>query len=387
MRVVLDAQWFCDYGLTVGISNFTYNLYKALIARSKNKYVLSFFDKDKERGNREKLKKYFSESEVEFSECNTISYKDVLNDSNVFGNQTYAEATGAYGDVYFCNFHLRIPPKMKEKWVVTIHDFIPLLYKETLSYSLNSYTSHIKAINIMKQWKPHIVTDSECVKRDVLKLIPEYNETEVTAIALGYNADTHYCEINQAVLDELRIDKDYLFFFSPFDKRKNAPLTVEAFNIIADKFPNLKLVMSGNFNSETQETMARICRSKYRERIIVTGFVNDDEKRTLMSAALATLYPSVCEGFGLPIIEAQACGCPVITSNTTSMPEVAGDAALFIDPHSAESLVNAMERIVLSKDLRMDLAKKGYENIKRYSWDLAAEKMEDVFKFSGGLVK
>jgi glycosyltransferase involved in cell wall biosynthesis len=380
MRVVLDAQWLCDYGLTMGISSFTYNLYKTLISCGKNDYVLSFFDKDKERGNREKLKKYFSESEVEFSECNTISYKDVLNDPNVFGNQTYAEATGAYGDVYFCNFHLKIPQKVKEKWVVTVHDFIPMLYKEALSYPLNSYNSQIKAINRIRQWKPHIVTDSECVKQDVLKLIPEYNETEVTVVGLGYNADTHYCEINQTVLDELRIDNDYLLFFSPFDKRKNAPLTVEAFNIIAAKFPNLKLVMSGNFISETQQTMARICRSKYRERIIVTGFVNDDEKRTLMSAALATLYPSVCEGFGLPIIEAQACGCPVITSNTTSMPEVAGDAALLIDPHSVESLANAMEKIVLSKELRNDLVKKGYENIKRYSWSLAAEKMEEVFR-------
>jgi glycosyltransferase involved in cell wall biosynthesis len=379
MRVVLDAQVLCDFKLTSGIPIFTYNLYKTLISRGKNEYVLSFFDKGKERGNREKLKKYFSESEVVFSECNTISYRDVLDNPDVFGDKTYAEATGACGDVYFCNFHFKIPPKMKEKWVVTIHDLVHLLYKEYTAASWE-IVSHIKAINIMKQWKPHIVTDSECVKQDVLKLIPEYNETEVTAIALGYNADTHYCEINQAVLDELRIDKDYLLFFSPFHKRKNAPLTVEAFSIIADKFPNLKLVMSGSFQTETQETMARICRSKYRERIIVTGLVNDDEKRTLMSGALATLYPSVCEGFGLPIIEAQACGCPVITSNTTSMPEVAGDAALLIDPHSAESLANAVEKIVLSKELRNDLVKKGYENIKRYSWDLAAGKMEEVFR-------
>jgi len=379
MKVVLDAQWLCDYGLTNGISIFTYNLYKALINRGKNEYVLSFFDKGKERGNREKLKKYFSEREVEFSECNAISYRDVLNNPDVFGDKTYAEATGAYGDVYFSSFHRDIPKIMAEKWVVTVHDLVHLLYKEHTAPS-SEIVSHIKAINIMKQWKPHIVTDSECVKQDVLKLIPEYNETEVTAIVLGYDTDIHYHEINQAILDELRIDKDYLLFFSPFHKRKNAPLTVEAFSIIADKFPNLELVMSGGFQTETQETMSRICRSKYRERIIVTGLVSDDEKRTLMSGALATLYPSMCEGFGLPIIEAQACGCPVITSNTTSMPEVAGGAALLIDPHSAESLANAMEKIVLSKELRNDLVKKGYENIKRYSWDLAAEKMEEVFR-------
>ena len=376
MRGALNAQWFCDYKLPHGIAVFTYNLYKALIRRNKNKYTLFFFDYGKERGNREKLKQYFSEDEVEFSECNTISYMDVLNSPNVFDGKTYAEVTGIHGDVYFSNSHTKIPPKMKEKWVVTVHDFIPLLYKELGL----SPASDIKAIKLMKQWKPHIVTDSEYIKQDVLKVIPEYNETEVTAIGLGYNANTHYHEVNQAILDELQINGEYLLFFSPFEKRKNSTMTFEAFNMIANKFPNLKLVMTGGFSNEALETIARICRSKLRERIIVTSIVSDDEKRTLMSGALATLYPSLCEGFGLPIIEAQACGCPVITSNTTSMPEVAGDAALLIDPSNVDSLANAMEKIVVFKELREDLVKNGYENIKRYSWDLAAEKMEEVFE-------
>jgi glycosyltransferase involved in cell wall biosynthesis len=380
MRVVLDAQVFCDYELCHGIAVFAYNLYKTLIKRGKNKYVLSFFDKGKERGNREKLKKYFSEEDAEFSECNTISYKDILNNLDVFNDQTYAQATGIYGDVYFCNYSCNIPYKMAEKWVVTIHDFIYILYKDV--YMQSAANLHIKTNGIMKQWKPHIVTDSEHVRQDVLKVIPEYTDTEVTAIGLGYNTDTHYHEINQAILEELRINGDYFLFFSPFQVRKNPLLAVEAFDMVASKFTDIKLVMSGNFVSitEIQKTMTRICRSKYRERIIVTGLVSDDEKRTLMSGALATLYPSLYEGFGLPIIEAQACGCPVITSNTTSMPEVAGEAALLINPRSVESLADAMEKIILSKDLREDLAKKGYENIKRYSWDLTAKLIEDVFE-------
>jgi glycosyltransferase involved in cell wall biosynthesis len=376
MRVILDAQMLCYVGPTEGIPVFTYNLYKTLIKRSKNEYVISFFDKGKEQGNREKLKKYFSENEAEFSECNTINYGDIFNNAGIFGNQTYAQVTGIYGDVYFSNWHINIPSKMAEKWIVTIPDFIPLLYKELKLPTAN----HIAAINIMKQWKPHIVAISENVRQDVLKIIPEYNEAEVTAINLGYNTSAHYHEINQAILDELRIEGDFFLFFSPFRENKNALLAVEAFDAIASKFPNVKLVMAGKFSSETQKTIARICRSKYRERIIVTGLISDDEKRTLMSGALVTLFPSLCEGFGLPIIEAQACGCPVITSNTTSMPEVAGNAALLIDPRNAESLAKAMEKIILSKDLRKDLVKKGYENIKRYSWDLAARQMEEVFE-------
>lgn len=341
MRGALDAQWLCDNKLTHGIAVFTYNLYKALIRRSKNKYTLFFFDCGKEHGNREKLKRYFSEDEVEFFEC-----------------KSDAEVAGIHGDVYFTDSHTKIPPKMKGKWVVIVHDSTPLLYKNT---------------------KPHIITASEHIRQNVLKAIPEYNETEVTAIGLGYNARTHYHEVNKAILNELQINGDYLLFFSPFEKRKNSAMTFEAFNMIANKFPNVKLVMTGDFSNEAAETMAHICRSKFRERIIVTSVVSDDEKRTLMSGALATLYPSLCEGFGLPIIEAQACGCPVITSNTTSMPEVAGKAALLIDPHSVEFLANAMEKVIISKYLRENLIKKGYENIKRYTWDLAAEKMESVF--------
>jgi len=379
MRVVLDAQRLCSYKLTDGITVFTYNLYRNLIARGKNEYVLSFFDKGKERGNRDKLKKYFAENEAAFSECNVISYKDILNNPDVFDNKTYAEITNTYGNIYFCNHYIDAPLKMKEKWIVLVHDFIPLLYKHLWTQSPQFYNLFTQKINQLKQWKPHIVTNTEHVKQDVFKVISEYKDTEVTPIVLGYNTDIHYSEINQEILEELRISGDYLLFFSPFSIRKNAPLTVEAFNMIANKFPKLKLVMTGILHDERHETIARICRSKYRERIIVTGIVSDAEKRTLMSGALATLYPSLCEGFGLPIIEAQACSSPVITSNTTSMPEVAGNAALLIDPNNVDSLANAMERIVLSKELREDLAKKGYENIKRYTWDLAAEKMEDIF--------
>jgi hypothetical protein len=166
MRVVLDAQMFCDAKRIDGIPTFTYNLYKTLIKRGKNKYILSFFDKGKERGNREKLKEYFSEDEAEFSECNTISYRDALNDPNVFWNKTYAQATGASGDVYFCSASFRVPCTMAEKWIVTVYDFIDLLYKEELK---QPFAFHIKAINIMKQWKPHIVAISEHVRQDVLK--------------------------------------------------------------------------------------------------------------------------------------------------------------------------------------------------------------------------
>jgi len=379
MRVVLDAQILCDHKLIHGTSIFAYNLYRTLITRGKNEYILSFFDKNKERGNREKLKEYFSEDEVVFSECNTISYKDVLSDSNVFGNKTYAESTGTYGDVYFCDCSLYMPTKMTEKWIVTHYDFIPLQCEKFRPTS-HFVTHMIKTINAMRVWKPHIITITEYVKQEVLRRIPEYKENEVTVTGAGYNSNIHYKEINQDILNELHLHEDYLLFFSPFFSHKNAPLTVEAFNLIANKFPNLRLVMTGRFIDDTQETMSRICRSEFRERIIVTGVVNDNEKRTLISGALAVLYPSLCEGFGLPIIESQTCGTPVITSNTTCMPEVAGDAALLIDPRSTESLASAMEKIIISKSLREDYIKKGYENIKRYSWDLTAEKMEETFE-------
>jgi len=106
--------------------------------------------------------------------------------------------------------------------------------------------------------------------------------------------------------------------------------------------------------------------------VIFPGWIQTDDLTRLLAGAKAMVFPSLYEGFGIPVIEAMACGTPVVCSNTTSLPEVAGEAAILIDPKNKEQLIEAMEKIVSKEELRKDLIEKGLKNVKRFSWEKCA---------------
>ncbi len=110
------------------------------------------------------------------------------------------------------------------------------------------------------------------------------------------------------------------------------------------------------------------------------GFVNDNDMATLYSLASIYIYPSLYEGFGLPILEAQACGCPVISSNSSSMPEVGKDSVLYINPSSEKEILNALNKTIESKELRQDLISKGLKNISNFNWANTARKLYEEIK-------
>jgi alpha-1,3-rhamnosyl/mannosyltransferase len=116
------------------------------------------------------------------------------------------------------------------------------------------------------------------------------------------------------------------------------------------------------------------------KRVFRTGYLNEESLACLYSSALALVFPSLYEGFGLPVIEAMACGCPVICSNAASLPEVAGDAALLIDPHNVDELAGAIDRVVDDSALRNDLIRKGTERASQFSWKRTAKETLAVFR-------
>ena len=117
-----------------------------------------------------------------------------------------------------------------------------------------------------------------------------------------------------------------------------------------------------------------------KERVHFTGYIDANDLPTIYSLAEGLVFPSFYEGFGLPILEAMACGCPVITSNVSSMPEVAGDAALLIDPKNTEAIAQAMASVISNEKLRKKLIEKGYEQVKKFTWDKTAEETLALYK-------
>jgi glycosyltransferase involved in cell wall biosynthesis len=116
------------------------------------------------------------------------------------------------------------------------------------------------------------------------------------------------------------------------------------------------------------------------EKVHFLGYMTDEQLAALYTSCFAFIYPSLYEGFGLPIVEAMSCGAPVITSNSTSLPEVLGDAGLLIDPHSVESLHQAMRQIAEGEDTRRELKVKSLERAKLFSWEAAAVKVRDIYE-------
>ncbi|HJB21667.1 MAG TPA: glycosyltransferase family 4 protein [Candidatus Fournierella merdavium] len=174
------------------------------------------------------------------------------------------------------------------------------------------------------------------------------------------------------------LPEKYLLFVGNANPRKNLARMIRAFDSAADRLAaDCRLVIAGEQGWKFSEEDA-LREIRHRERIHFIGFVEDGDMPALYSAAELFLFPTLYEGFGIPVIEAQMCGTPVLTSNCSSLPEVAGDAAVYVDPYSEESITDGLLRALGDPRLAADLRRKGLENARRFSWQKSAELLEKI---------
>ncbi|CAA0204415.1 glycosyltransferase family 1 protein [Klebsiella oxytoca] len=167
---------------------------------------------------------------------------------------------------------------------------------------------------------------------------------------------------------------DYIFCVSNRKEHKNEKRLIEAYSLIAEK-NHVKLVFSGKPSSSLHELIKNY---NLEDNIIFTGFISDEMLPNYYRGALVLIMPSIYEGFGLPVIEAMACGIPTIASATTSLGEIAGDASLLIDPFDVESIKDALEKIISDQMLQKELKIKGLEHVKKYTWGKTVNKVKVV---------
>jgi glycosyltransferase involved in cell wall biosynthesis len=160
-------------------------------------------------------------------------------------------------------------------------------------------------------------------------------------------------------------------------KRKNIARLVEAFETLE---PDWRLVLAGSLGYGSADILARIERSPARDRISILGYVSPEELARWYSRAMVFAFPSLDEGFGMPVLEAMAAGTPVVTSNRSALPEVAGDAAILVDPESTEALGAALRLLAGNGDLRRDLAGRGMERARLFTWEKAVRETWDVYR-------
>jgi glycosyltransferase involved in cell wall biosynthesis len=164
------------------------------------------------------------------------------------------------------------------------------------------------------------------------------------------------------------------------EKRKNLTRVIRAFEIIHEKERDLQLVIAGGEGHGVEEINEQIDRSSHRVAIHRLGFVSDEMLVSLYRDAIALLYPSLYEGFGIPILEAMAAGCPVITSKIGAMAEVADNAALLVDPNDTDEMVAAMERVIYDTGLRESLIAAGLNRARERTWERCTEETLGVYR-------
>jgi glycosyltransferase involved in cell wall biosynthesis len=262
--------------------------------------------------------------------------------------------------------------------VVTIHDLAFLHYAEHVRRRRYHYLRQM--VRRARRQARFVITPSEATRVDVLELLGGDPERTV-AIPLG--VDERFRSPPEERRGETRerygLEEPFVLAVGTVEPRKNLVRLIEAMTLLADEYPHL-LALAGPTGWLSQGVEAAISGSGISKRIRRLGFVADDDLPALYAAATAVAVPSLYEGFGLPVLEALASGAAVVTSNVSSLPEVAGDAAVLVDPTSAADIAAALRRLIDAPEFATDLRCRAVERARRFSWASTAERTLDVYR-------
>ena len=264
--------------------------------------------------------------------------------------------------------------------VVTIHDLAFKIFPEHFPLRdlrrLNWFT------DFAIRRATRLIAVSESTKRDILKVYPETREENIRVIHHGFDAPFSLSEETaQGTLEKFSlVSGEYILYVGALQPRKNLERLMDAFATLAQKYPSARLVLAGEAAWMSEDIFRARDRNSFRDRIILAGRVSFAERAALYGNARIFAFPSLYEGFGLPILEAFAAGVPVISADNSSFPEVAGEAALFFDAGKTDEFADLMLDLWESESRRKSLIEKGKSQLKKFSWDMCArETAEWIF--------
>ena len=291
-------------------------------------------------------------------------------------------------DVYHAP-HYVLPAGVRCRSVVTIHDCIHLMFPQYLPNKA-AYAYARASMWAAARRSSCILTVSEASKRDIL----HFFDVPPEKIVVVYNAiDDHFwveppAEDVARVRERYQLDHDFVLYVGNIKPHKNLVRLIEAFAEFRKAgFDAVKLLIIGDEISRLPALRRAVHRHKLHKHVRFLGYLPDHTLAILYRLARAFVFPSLYEGFGLPPLEAMASGTPVITSNVSSLPEVAGDAAMLVDPYDVDSIVDGLRRVVSDSALAADLRRRGMERAREFSWERSVEKTREVYREIGGKKK
>lgn len=280
-----------------------------------------------------------------------------------------------------------VPAFMPKPYVVTIHDMSRLLFTERRVDYRDELKLHWFRRGLLRADK--VISVSNATQRDVMntlgipgsriRMIYNAPDPVFTAPIRGLELDESY-----RIMERYQINYPFILYAGNVRPQKNVPRLVEAFAVLRGELANheiysdLRLIIIGDEISNTVRQM--VVRTRMEQSVRFLGFVPINTLRIFYKAAAAFVFPSLYEGFGLPPLEAMACGTPVITSNVSSLPEVVGDAAIIVNPENVFDIARGIRDALLNVDLRQRCVLRGIQQVRRFSWKRTAEQVLEVYR-------
>ena len=369
MRIAIDARTVSSKSFGVGF--YTYWLIKGLntIDTTNEYFIFSLNNQIKKE---------------EFGNNFNILYTDIRLDlhpyteiwENIF---LYKELKKINSDLLH-NPAFRLPfifPK-KRGLVVTIHDLIPYFYPELMPKKFAIYMRLVIRHAVNKADK--IIVISESTKNDLLKLF-KISSDRIRVIyesAADFYQPLDKSSCKEFVRKKYNLDKDFILFVSRLEPRKNVVRLIKAFSRTKNR-NNCYLVIVGARSWHSEEIFSTVEKLNLKNSIIFLDYVDKNNLVYLYNSATFFILPSLYEGFGLPILEAMACGCPVISSNISSIPEIVDDAGILINPYDIDEISYTIDKVIEDKNLQLEMIRKGFIQVKKFSWIETARRTLDVY--------
>jgi len=365
-------------GKKTGIGWYAYNLIKNFKKIDEGNFYILFGSSI--RDYRKKIKSLKEEFECENIK---INMKFLPGRIHNYLFQIFMPVEFLYGSFDIIHtLHPFSPVKFKAKYIATIHDLTPLISNEWFLKE-----DSLKFRFIIKKTTERadkIIAVSNSTKKDIVRFF-NYPEENIEVVHLA--SDDIYKPLEnkegiEGIKRKYGISKKYILFVGTIEPRKNLLRLLSAFEKLKNKFKEYQLVIVGQIGWITEKFFEKLKNllENVKKDVILTGYIPREDMVFLYNGCELFIYPSLYEGFGIPVLEAMSCGVPVITSNVSSLPEVGGDACVYVNPYDEEDILYKMEKVLSSEGLKKEMSKKGLERAKLFSWEKTAEKTLKIYK-------
>lgn len=277
--------------------------------------------------------------------------------------------------------HYVLPPLVSCPSVVTIHDCIHLMFPQYLPNRF-ALTYARTFLSLAARRATRVITVSESSKRDILRFV----DTAPDKIDVIYNAyDERFGEEPREedvvrVRERYQLQDEFVLYAGNVKPHKNVERLIDAFHLVRQRgLDHLKLVVIGDEVSHYASLRRAVHRYNLHRYVRFLGYMPEDTLAIMYRLAGVFVFPSLYEGFGLPPLEAMASGTPVVVSNVSSLPEVAGDAAILVNPLDPSDIADGIVRVLTNDDLRRDLRRKGVERARQFSWEASARRVREIY--------